>query len=283
LLPRRVGGGFAEPTKAAGHTSDVFPRLESSGVGTYLRPGGESSVDWFLTKPALHALLRDRGHRFWSEDPAEAPVDVWPSPETIVTVGLDAYATLKPAYRQRYYACVRNEEDEPLLVHDQAFALQGPFATAAEREPGNNYFEKGPLRWLLVRIRQLEQLLLWPRGGFRGADGLDFVLTTTDRKRINQTPRLACWFERHAPEPGQVAAAVLSLSDLDDCQALWEAAAHLVGVWGYDFFLSDVAARGLPPAPPRQTGHLYPECASAPGTAGRVGRVLLVVRGLFRL
>ena len=37
-------------------------------------------------------------------------------------------------------------------------------------------------------------------------------------------------------------AALLDLSDLGDCQVIWEAA-NLVGVGSYDFFLSDPAGR----------------------------------------
>jgi hypothetical protein len=148
---------------------------------------------------------------------------------------------LKPAYRERYFACVRHADDEPLLLHASAFALKGPLAITEQRQPGNNYFVAGPVRWLLARIRRFERVLLWPRGGFRGDDGLGFLLTATG-DRIDQAPHLSRWFECHASEPARVAAVLLSLSDLDDCHALWEAA-NLVGVWCYDFFLSDAAAR----------------------------------------
>jgi hypothetical protein len=189
----------------------------------------------------LHELLRDRGHTLGSDKPAEASVDVWPRPETIITVGLDPDGTLKPAYRERYFACVRNADDEPLLRRAAGFALKGPFAAAAAREPGNNYFAMGPARWLLARIRRVERVMLWPRGGFRGHDGLGFLLTVAGGDRIDQAPHLARWFGRRTSEPAGVGAALLSLSDLDDCQVLWEAA-NLVGVGSYDFFLSDAAA-----------------------------------------
>jgi len=196
----------------------------------------------FLTRTQLHDLLRDRGHTFWSAEPEVATIDVWPSPEMIVTVGLDPDGTLKPPYRQRYFPCVRNADEEPLLLHDPGFALAEPFGTAVEREPGKNYFAMGPVRWLISQITRFERVLLWPKGGFRGRDGLDFLLTVAGGERIDQAPYLAHWFERHAPEPAQVTAVLLHLSAQEDCQALWEAA-NLVGVWSYDFFLSDAAGR----------------------------------------
>jgi hypothetical protein len=199
-------------------------------------------LDSFLTRGQLHGQLKARGHAFWSAELVEAPIDVSPPPETYVTVGLDVDGTLKPAYRERYFACRRDADDEPLLVRAPAFALQGAFAIAAERDPGNNYFAMGPLRWLLVRVRRFERVLLWPKGGFRGDDGLGFLLMTGGGERIDQAARLADWFQRHAPQPARVGAVFLDLSDLGDCQVLWEAA-NLVGVWSYDFFLSDAAGR----------------------------------------
>jgi hypothetical protein len=198
-------------------------------------------MERFLTKAQLHVVLRGRGHTFWSEEPAEAPLDVWPPPETIITIGLDPDGTLKPAYRQRYFACVRNADEEPLFLHASGFALEEPFATAAVNEPGNNYFAMGPVHWLLARVRRFERVLLWPKGGLRGDDGLGF-LTVIGGERTDNAPHVARWLARHAAEPARVGAVLLGLSDLDDCQALWEAA-NLVGVWSYDFFLSDAAAR----------------------------------------
>jgi len=197
-------------------------------------------VERFLTNTQIHALLRDRGHTFWSRDPAAAPVDVSPSPEMAITVALEADATLKPAYRQRYFVTVQNEDGEPPLLHDSAFALQEPVATAAALEPTNNYFTTGPLRWLLVRIKRFEQVLLWPKGGFHGPDGLGYLVRGPGGVRIDPAPHLVRWFERHTREHMQIGAAVLSLSELCDCQVLWEAA-HLVGLSCYDFFVSDTA------------------------------------------
>jgi len=199
-------------------------------------------MDRFLTRGRLHGLLKARGHTFWSAEPVEAPIVVSPPLGIYLTVGLDADGTLKPAYRDRYFSCRRNAADEPVLRHLPAFALSGPFATAAERDPGNNYFAIGPVRWLLARVRPFERVLLWPRGGFRGDDGLGFLLTTGGGERTEQAPHLARWFQRHALEPARVSAVVLDLSDLGDCQVIWEAV-NLVGGGTYDFFLSDAAGR----------------------------------------
>ena len=76
----------------------------------------------FLTRGQLHGLLKERGHAFWSAEPVEAPIDVFPPPETHLTIGLDPDATLKPAYRNHYFACLRDADDEPLLFHAPAFA-----------------------------------------------------------------------------------------------------------------------------------------------------------------
>jgi hypothetical protein len=98
----------------------------------------------------------------------------------------------------------------------------------------------GPVRWLLARIRRFERVLLWPKGGLRGVDGCGFLLTTVGGERIDQAPHLAQWIKSHAPEPAGVAAIDLGLSEVEDCQVIWEAA-NLAGVWSYDFFLSDSA------------------------------------------
>ncbi|MBO0699321.1 MAG: hypothetical protein J2P46_13070 [Zavarzinella sp.] len=196
----------------------------------------------FLTKGQLHDLLRECGHAFSSAEPVDEPIDVSPPAETYLTVGLDADGSLKPAYRDRYFACLRDADDEPLILRAPAFALEGPFAIAAERDPGNNYFVMGPVRWLLARVRRFERALLWPRGGFRGDDGLGFIPTTSRGEPIDPAPRLASWFRRYVPEPARVAAAVLDLSAVADCQVVWEAA-NLVGVGTYDFFLAEPAGR----------------------------------------
>jgi hypothetical protein len=88
-------------------------------------------MDRFLTRGELHFLLQARGHAFWSADPAGEPIDVSPPPEIYLTVGLDADGTLKPAYRARYFACRRDEDDDPLILHAPSFSLDESFAAAA--------------------------------------------------------------------------------------------------------------------------------------------------------
>jgi hypothetical protein len=198
-------------------------------------------MDRFLTRGQLHRLLKVAGHAFRSVEPADDPIDVSPPPETYLTVGLDADGALKPAYRDRYFAC-RFDDDDSVILHARAYSLGGALAEAAAGDLGNNYFVLGPFRWLLARIHRFERALLWPKGGFRADDGLGFLLTTGGGDRIDHAPYLARWFRDHTPDPAQAAAIVLDLSDRADCQAIWEAA-NLVGVHGYDFFLSDPNGR----------------------------------------
>ncbi|QEL17529.1 hypothetical protein [Limnoglobus roseus] len=196
----------------------------------------------FLASQQLHALLRDRGHAFWSDLPAEHPIDVLPPADIHLTIGVDPDGTLKPAYRDRYFACVRDAEDEPLLFRDPAFALDEPFRIAAGGEPSSNDFVKGPVRWLLARIAHFGQVLLWPKGGFRGRDGLAFIPTTGGGERIDNAPHLQAWLVRQSFDPAATVAALLDLSDGEDCRALWDAA-NLVGRSSNDFFVSDLEGR----------------------------------------
>ncbi len=199
-------------------------------------------MDRFLTTTQLHTLLRDQGHTLRSEDTTAPCVDVQAPPEMIITVALDPDPTLKPIYRDRYFACLWNADEEPLLRYAPAFALRGPFATVAEREPGNNEFVMGPVRWLLARLGRFQRVLLWPKDGFCKDGGPGVLLTVAGGGRTEQVPHLARWFALHAPQPEGVGAALLNLTDLGDCQVLWEAA-NLVGESDYDIFVSDVAAR----------------------------------------
>jgi len=199
-------------------------------------------MDRLLTKGQLHRLLKAAGHTLSSSAPTDEPINVSPPPETYLTVGLDADGALKPAYRDRYFACRRNADDDPVILHVPVFDLDGALAVAAAADPRNNYFVLGPFRWLLARVRRMGRVLLWPKGGFHGDDGLGFLLTTSGGERLNQAPHLARWFREHAPNSGEVVAIVLDLADPTDCQVIWEAA-NLVGVDCYDFFLADPAGR----------------------------------------
>jgi hypothetical protein len=184
----------------------------------------------FLTREQLHGHLRDQGHKFWSAKPEAAPINVSPPPEEYVTVALEPDSTLKPEYRDCYFACVLSDDDVPVICDDPEFALPEPFATVAEQNPINNYFMMGPFRWLLRRIAPFSRILLWPRDGFHG--------DTTQRAG----PHFASWIARHAADPSVVGAVVLNLSELSDCQVLWEVA-EAVGVDCDDYFVSDLLGR----------------------------------------
>jgi hypothetical protein len=197
-------------------------------------------MDRFLVREQLHRLLKDRGHAFWSAKPEDAPIDVSPPPDVYLTVGADQDGALKSAYRNEYFACVRGADEIPLVRNAPEFALSGPLAEAAEREPAGNDFIDGPARWLFARIRRFDQILFWPGDGFRGTDGLGFPMTTVSGQRITQLPHLANRLARHIPAPATAGAIVLSQSDVNDCRVLWEAA-NLVGTDVHNFYPCDLA------------------------------------------
>ncbi|HEX3147926.1 MAG TPA: hypothetical protein VHR66_07565 [Gemmataceae bacterium] len=138
-------------------------------------------MDRLITREELHRLLKAAGHAFWSAEPTEEPIDVSPPAETYLTVGLDSDGTLKPAYRDRCFACRRDSNDDPVISHAEAFAFGGAMAAAAARDPRNNEFVLGPFRWLLARVRRFEQLLLWPKES-------PAVELTLDRRLLSAIP-----------------------------------------------------------------------------------------------
>jgi hypothetical protein len=194
----------------------------------------------FLTKIDLHHRLVQHGHSTWPEAPPGAFTEICPPPEHIVTVALNTDWTLRPPWRQRYFVCVKDVNSRPILEQEPAFALPDSFAAAAAREPAAGHFMGGPLRWLLLRLRAFSHICLWPEGGYRGPDGMGFLLTTVDGKRLDQAPHLLRWLGEAAPEPSSLGAAVLDSRVTRDCQVLWEAA-NLVTRGNYNFYLSDLA------------------------------------------
>jgi hypothetical protein len=194
-----------------------------------------------ISKIELHRRLVEHSHTFWSEKAGEVEANVWPLPKNIITVGLDPDGTLEPAYRQRYFTCIRDENGLMRIEEDLGFAFPKPFATVAERESVSGDFMYGPMRWLLVRFQKFPRILLWPEGGFRGEDGCGFLINDMMGMRLDEAPRLQRWLRETVPEPAVLGAALLDLSLEWDCEILWEMT-DLVARLSYNVYLSDFAA-----------------------------------------
>ncbi|HYT93778.1 MAG TPA: hypothetical protein VEL76_33975 [Gemmataceae bacterium] len=189
----------------------------------------------FLTKTELHKRLVQHGHSLCEpETKGELRVDVWPPPEIAVIVALevDAFA---PAYRQRYFVFVRDENRDPAVEHAPEFAYPAALAAVAARTPVTSLRMDAPVRWLLFRLKRFPRLLLWPEGGFRGPDGCGFL-------RRDKLPRLQRLMQDTLPTPAAVGAVSLDLSIPGDCELLWELV-DLVAQWSYDFYFSDPDGR----------------------------------------
>lgn len=115
----------------------------------------------------LHNLLLSRGHSVWSDvDYGKQPTDVWPTPDDILTVGVEPDATLVPAYRSNYFTCRRDVSDTALIEYDRDYAF--PDAVARLLQDGairSNDFLQGPMRWLFVQLNRHGQVRLWPKKG----------------------------------------------------------------------------------------------------------------------
>ena len=185
-----------------------------------------------LSKSELHTLLRNQGHAFWNATVDETPICVSPPVDTYITVALEVDGTLKQAYRDRYFACLCDENDDPLILHESGFGLREPFATIAAHRPANNSFMLGPFRWLLARMSRFRRLLLWPKDGFGRNGG----------KPLTLLPALTRLIEQLKPEQIEVGALRLETANPADAEVLWEIG-ELVGSDVYDFYLSDESGK----------------------------------------
>jgi hypothetical protein len=176
-------------------------------------------VDGFLTKRQLHDLLRAGGHSFWIRDPDESPIDVSPPVEDYLTVALEPDGTLKPEYRDLYFACVTDDAGDPRIATDPAF---GPPA-----DTGDTSFARGPARWLARRLGRFPRVWLWPKGGF-------------DRP-AEPGPELRTFHTNHVSSP-DAAAIGLDLTNPADAAVFWKAVS-LVGSDTYDIYVTDEAGR----------------------------------------
>src|SRR5262245_45760957 len=117
-----------------------------------------------LTVGDLRRRLIEAGQE--RTDEAAGNTDVWPRPDTIATVALNLDPTLRTLYRERYYVCLLESEQNPVpvLQHDDEFDLSGPFRSAAANG-ATNPFLIGPFRWLVHRLGRFPKVLLWPGSG----------------------------------------------------------------------------------------------------------------------
>jgi hypothetical protein len=191
----------------------------------------------FVTVVELHHRLSEQGHsaRSHPNSPAVA-ADVWPTPDTIVTVAVDPDVTLKPAYRDRYFACLRDAAGFPIAEQEPSLALPDPLARVAALGPMDSDFLAGPVRWLAARRLRVPQVLLWPDGEYRARRGL------VRPEALAELPRLRGNLDRVQTGGGTVGALALDLRRDDDAAVFWEVAG-LVG-WSHEnFYVSDEAAR----------------------------------------
>jgi hypothetical protein len=192
-----------------------------------------------ITVDDLRNRLVRAGHRVPEEEGTPRGTDVCPGPETYVTVGMNLDPTLKPAYRQRYFACYLLSEDDPVPVlrDEPAFALPELLREAAAGSPADDRFLGGPVRWLLRRLVRFDSVLLWPAcrwpspGGAFARAGL-----------LEEVPLLRERLPADSPSLADVGAVVLDLGREPDWRVLWEAA-NEVSQSIYDFFVGDLGCR----------------------------------------
>jgi hypothetical protein len=178
----------------------------------------------FVSLVELHERLLNQGHDFYSNDNSSIPMTrVRSTPDTIVTVAVDPDATLKPEYRERYFACFRDEEDNLVAEHVPSLALVGPLAQAAKENPSLSEFALGPVRWLLTRLAIFPTILLWPDSQYRSDN--DGFIPATIRDELR---RLSLRAETFTSSQQGLGAVSLDLNCLEDAAIFWEAA-RLVG------------------------------------------------------
>jgi hypothetical protein len=183
----------------------------------------------------LRRLIRARHHI--TGDPEACSTDAGPTPETIVTVGLNLDPTLKPEYRQRYFACLLESEKNPVPViqYEPLFALAERFRRAAEEHPAVGEFVDGPFRWVLHRLEGRREVLLWPRSR-KGCPGGTFE----NALKSEALPELEQRLGAITASLAGVGALVLDTIDPANCGLVWEVANHVRNSIT-DFYLSEPA------------------------------------------
>jgi len=187
-----------------------------------------------VTVSELRRRLASQGHSTWSPPNSQTiGLDPLPTPDTIVTVAVDPDGTLKEAYGDRYFTCVRLPDDSLVAEREPALALPDPFARVAISSAPNE-FAGGPVRWLLTRLVRFSRVLLWPDQQYRPPDGSGLIRPNVLaglpelRARLDRTPL--------ADEPA--GALVLDLNQDDDAACFWEVAV-LVGGSHENFYVSN--------------------------------------------
>src|SRR5262245_34790363 len=165
-----------------------------------------------ITRTELCRRLARSGHELGDAlDGSDRTATVRQRPDTIVTVGLNLDPTLKPAYRERYFGCLLESEQNPvpaLLAHPD-FAIPSALPIAADLENTANPFMAGPWRWLLRRLLRFREVLLWPAMREGQAVGPTFV----PHRLLEQLPRLRERLQSPTPSALPIGAIVLDLTD----------------------------------------------------------------------
>jgi hypothetical protein len=183
----------------------------------------------------LSKRLAMNGHQLWPETVRHSSsTDVWPSPATIATVAMELDGTLPPSYRHRYFACVLDAEEQPILQYHAAFQLSTPFDSIRVQEPPRGHFMVGPFLWLLRRLRGFSRILLWPREKYRKTDGVWFF----NPWEVDHVGALFEWAREAALNSLPVDAVMLDLVRQRDCRVLWQIG-NLVADSHLDYYVSN--------------------------------------------
>lgn len=163
--------------------------------------------------------------------------DLWPSPDSIVTVALNLDPTLRPPYRQRYFACLLESEANPVPViqFEADFAVPSPFETIAAGHPVAEGFMTGPFRWLLNRLSRCRHLLLWPSGRDHKSGDSAFA----SAQLLDDCPELGRCLCSAGLSEAEVGAVVLDLAEQTDCRMLWKVASYVAQSF-QDFYVASL-------------------------------------------
>ena len=186
-----------------------------------------------ITANELRNRLVLAGHAVLDGQEAICPIVVAPTPEAIVTVGMNLDPTLMPAYRCRYFACYLKSEEDPVpaLRDDPSFALLEVARRVSMAYPGDDCFLGGPFRWLLRRIVRFDSVLLWPGNRESNSNGLLGLPEEAPSPRKEQSS--------NSLGQDETGAVVLDLKRESDWRILWQVASQ-VSQSSSDFFIADL-------------------------------------------